>query len=86
MKLALFNDFRLGVIDGERIADAMSAVEGMSFRRPQDLMEEVIINWNEMRPRIEAAVAGQPAWPWAACGCAHPCRDRRSLSAPQSTT
>ncbi len=59
MKLALFNDFRLGVIDGERIADAMSAVEGMSFRRPQDLMEEVIINWNEMRPRIEAAVAGQ---------------------------
>ncbi len=59
MKLALFDDFRLGVIEGDRIADAMSAVEGMSFRRPQDLMEEVIINWNEMGPRIEAAVAGQ---------------------------
>ena len=59
MKLALFDDFRLGVIDGDRIADAMAAVEGMSFRRPQDLMEEVIINWDEMRPRIEAAVAGQ---------------------------
>ena len=59
MKLVLFDDFRLGVIEGDRIADAMSAVEGMSFRRPQDLMEEVIINWNEMGPRIEAAVAGQ---------------------------
>lgn len=59
MKLALFDDFRLGVIEGDRITDAMSAVEGMSFRRPQDLMEEVIINWDEMRPRIESAVAGQ---------------------------
>ncbi len=59
MKLALFDDFRLGVIEGERIADAMSAVEGMSFRRPQDLMEEVIINWSELRPRIEAAIEGQ---------------------------
>ena len=59
MKLALFDDFRLGVIEGDRIVNAMSAVEGMSFRRPQDLMEEVIINWDEMRPRIEAAVAGQ---------------------------
>ena len=43
MKLALFDDFRLGVIEGDRIVNAMSAVEGMSFRRPQDLMEEVII-------------------------------------------
>ena len=59
MKLALFDDFRLGVIEGDRIINAMSAVEGMSFRRPQDLMEEVIINWDEMRPRIEAAVAEQ---------------------------
>ncbi len=59
MKLALYDDFRLGVIEGDRIADAMSAVEGMSFRRPQDLMEEVIINWKEMRPRIEAAIEGQ---------------------------
>ncbi len=59
MKLALYDDFRLGVIEGDRIADAMSAVEGMSFRRPQDVMEEVIINWEELRPRIEAAVEGR---------------------------
>ncbi len=59
MKLALYDDFRLGVIDGDRITDAMSAVEGMTFRRPQDLIEEVIINWDDMRPRIESAVAGK---------------------------
>jgi 2-keto-4-pentenoate hydratase/2-oxohepta-3-ene-1,7-dioic acid hydratase in catechol pathway len=63
MKLALYDDFRLGVIKGDRVADAMSAVEGMSFRRPQDLIEEVIINWDVMRPRIEAAVEGQDGAP-----------------------
>ena len=50
MKLALFNDFQLGVIKGDRVVDAMAAVAGMSFRRPQDMIEEVIINWEEMRP------------------------------------
>ena len=59
MKLALYDDYQLGVINGDRVVNAMSAVEGMSFRRPQDMMEEVIINWGEMRPRIEAAVAGK---------------------------
>ena len=59
MKLALYDDYQLGVIKGDRIVNAMSAVEGMSFRRPQDMMEEVIINWDEMRPRIESAIEGQ---------------------------
>ena len=59
MKLALYDDYQLGVINGDRIVNAMSAVQGMSFRRPQDMMEEVIINWDEMRPRIEAAAEGQ---------------------------
>ena len=63
MKLALYDDYQLGVINGDRIVNAMSAIEGMSFRRPQDMMEEVIINWSEMRPRIESAVDGQGGVP-----------------------
>ena len=63
MKLALYDDYQLGVINGDRMVNAMSAVEGMSFRRPQDLMEEVIINWDGMRPRIEAAIEGQEGAP-----------------------
>ena len=63
MKLALYNDFQLGVIKGDHIADAMAAVAGMSFRRPQDMIEEIIINWEEMRPRIEDAVDGQEGVP-----------------------
>lgn len=63
MKLAFFDDFRLGVITGDTIADAMGAVEGTSFRRPQDMIEEIIINWAEMRGRIESAVQGQASVP-----------------------
>ncbi|CAI8015463.1 hypothetical protein GBAR_LOCUS9578 [Geodia barretti] len=63
MKLALYDDFQLGVITGDRIANAMAAVAGMSFRRPQDMIEEVIINWDDIRPRIEAAVHGKEGVP-----------------------
>ncbi len=59
MKLVLYNDYQLGVIQNDRVADAMAAVAGISFRRPMDLMDEVITNWDTMRPKIEAAIAGQ---------------------------
>ena len=63
MKLALYGDFRLGVIEGDRIKDAMGALEGMSFRRPQDLIEEVILQWDEMKPKILEAISGQEGLP-----------------------
>ncbi len=63
MKLAFYDDFRLGVVQDDHIVDAMSAVEGMTFRRPQDLIEEVIINWVNMRPRIESAIEGRAGVP-----------------------
>ena len=63
MKLALYNDYQLGVINDGHIVDAMSAVDGMTFRRPQDLIEEVIINWSDMRQRIEAAIEGKTGVP-----------------------
>ena len=63
MKLALFNEYRLGVIQGARVVDAMEALEGLRFRRPQDLMEEVITRWDELKPKIETAVRGQQGVP-----------------------
>ena len=59
MKLVLYNDHQLGVLQNDKVVDAMAAVEGMSFRRPQDMIEEVITNWGEMRGRIEAAIDGK---------------------------
>jgi 2-keto-4-pentenoate hydratase/2-oxohepta-3-ene-1,7-dioic acid hydratase in catechol pathway len=63
MKLVLFNDYRLGVIQGNRVVDAMQAVQGLQFRTPQDLIEEVITRWDELKPKIEAAVRGQEGVP-----------------------
>ena len=63
MKLVFFNDFRLGVIQDGRVADAMDAMEGLQFRRPQDLIEEVITRWDELKPKIEAAVRNKDGVP-----------------------
>ena len=49
----------LGVIQNNRVVDAMAALEGHQFRRPQDLIEEVITRWDALKPRIEAAIRGQ---------------------------
>src|SRR5262249_47180412 len=38
MKLVLFDDYRLGVIQNNRVVDAMAALAGLQFRRPQDLI------------------------------------------------
>ena len=63
MKLVLFNDFRLGVIEDGHVVDAMGAVEGLRFRRPQDMIEEVITRWDELRPKIEDAIRGKEGTP-----------------------
>ena len=46
MKLVFFNDFRLGVIRDGQIVDATDSFGGREFRRPQDMMEELIIDWD----------------------------------------
>lgn len=63
MKLVLYNDYQLGVLHDGHIHDAMAAVAGMSFRRPMDMMEEVITGWAELRPRIAAAAAAAAGLP-----------------------
>jgi 2-keto-4-pentenoate hydratase/2-oxohepta-3-ene-1,7-dioic acid hydratase in catechol pathway len=64
MKLVLFNDFRLGVIRDSRVVDAMEVMKGLHFRRPQDMMEEVIIRWDEFKPKIEDAIRGKRGVPF----------------------
>src|SRR5918996_256532 len=59
MKLALFNEHRLGVIQGSRVVDTMEAFGALRFRRPQDLIEEVITRWDELKPKIETAIRSQ---------------------------
>ena len=63
MKLVLYNDYRLGVIVGNRVVDAMAALAGQSFRRPQDMIETVIIEWTTVCPKIAAATQGKDGVP-----------------------
>ena len=59
MKLLLFNEYRLGVLRDGRVVDAMEAVAGLQLRRPQDLVEEVINRWDELKPKAEASIQGK---------------------------
>jgi 2-keto-4-pentenoate hydratase/2-oxohepta-3-ene-1,7-dioic acid hydratase in catechol pathway len=59
MKLGFFNDYQLGVIKDNQIVDAQSAVEGISYHTPQELLEMIITDWSELQGKIEQAVEGK---------------------------
>ena len=63
MKLVLFDDYRLGVIQDGRVVDAMAALDGRHFHKPQDLIQEVIASWDELKPEIESAIRGKRGVP-----------------------
>ncbi|MCB0030713.1 MAG: fumarylacetoacetate hydrolase family protein [Anaerolineales bacterium] len=66
MKLAFFDNYRLGVIDGERVFDAQQAVQEFGQQSPQALLEMLITSWAEMAPRLASAIAGQAGQPLTA--------------------
>lgn len=55
MKLGFFDDYRLGVVNGDAIVDVMSAVADVPRLGPGDLINGVIARFSELRPAIEAA-------------------------------
>ncbi len=63
MKLVLFDDYRLGVIQNGNVVDAMAALEGFHFHKPQDLIEEVIVGWDKLMPEIQSAIEGKEGVP-----------------------
>ncbi|MPZ99163.1 MAG: fumarylacetoacetate hydrolase [Dehalococcoidia bacterium] len=65
MKLLYFNDFRLGVVDGDDAVDVTSAVEDIPHAGPHDLINRVIERFDEYRPKIEAAVSSGTRKPLA---------------------
>ena len=60
MKLALFNDYQLGVITENGIVDIAAALSGISYHTPQELMRTVIEDFDNLRPAIaDAAASGE---------------------------
>ena len=60
MKLAFFNDYRLGVIKADGIVDLSDAVSDISYRTPQELMTLVIEDFDNLRSTFaDAAENGE---------------------------
>jgi 2-keto-4-pentenoate hydratase/2-oxohepta-3-ene-1,7-dioic acid hydratase in catechol pathway len=56
MKLAFFDDFKLGVLKGQGIVDVTAAAGDRRRGRPQSLLNTVMENWSEYQPRFENLV------------------------------
>jgi 2-keto-4-pentenoate hydratase/2-oxohepta-3-ene-1,7-dioic acid hydratase in catechol pathway len=60
MKLLFFDDFKLGVLNGDQVVDVSQAVKDIPHVGPQDVIAGVISHWAEYRPKLEqAAKAGR---------------------------
>lgn len=52
MKLAVFDDFRIGVVEGDSVYDVSDAVPGALRAWPASLMNWLIENWEKALPEI----------------------------------
>jgi 2-keto-4-pentenoate hydratase/2-oxohepta-3-ene-1,7-dioic acid hydratase in catechol pathway len=60
MKLLFFDDFRLGVLNGESVIDVQDTVRDIPHCEPQQLIAGLIERFADYRPRLEqAAQSGQ---------------------------
>jgi 2-keto-4-pentenoate hydratase/2-oxohepta-3-ene-1,7-dioic acid hydratase in catechol pathway len=55
MKLLFFDDFKLGVLNGDQVVDVSDVVKGIPHVGPQDTLNGVITGWAEYRPKLEQA-------------------------------
>lgn len=52
MKLAFFDDYQLGVITGDSIVDIGNALSNISYHTPQELIQMVIEDFDNLHPTI----------------------------------
>ncbi len=61
MKIAFFDDWKLGIVSGDGIVDVMEAVKDIPRLGPHDLINGVIADFSTWRGKLEAAAAkGKP--------------------------
>lgn len=63
MKLALFNEYRLGVVVDGSIADVTPVVGRIAQGSPQELMTSLISDFDSYRSKLEAAANSAPGIP-----------------------
>jgi 2-keto-4-pentenoate hydratase/2-oxohepta-3-ene-1,7-dioic acid hydratase in catechol pathway len=65
MKLIYFDDYKLGVLEGEAVVDVSPAVDGITHTGPHDLINGLIERFSEYRPRLADAARRGKAIPLA---------------------
>ena len=65
MKLAYFDDFKLGVVRGDRVVDVSAVVADIPHLGPHDLITGLIERFDAYRGRLEAAAAAGEGVPLA---------------------
>lgn len=63
MKLAFFDDFKLGVVKGDAIVDVSSIVQDVPHTHPGNLISGLIERFADYRKRLEDAAAGSQGVP-----------------------
>ena len=61
MKLVLYDDFKPGLLKEDTVVDISAAVRHLQGKSPQQLMEGIIDNFEELRPELERLSASGPA-------------------------
>ena len=65
MRLVFFDDFRLGVLQGDSVVDVSEAVRDIPHAGAHDIINSVIARFGEYRGRLEAAARRGAALPLA---------------------
>jgi len=65
MKLLFFDDFKLGVLEGDTVLDVSFAVRGIPHTGPHDLISGLIERFDEHKERLQGAAARAEKLPLA---------------------
>jgi len=63
MKILFFDDFKLGVLNGDSVVDVSRVVQDIPRLGPQDVIRGVIERFAELRPRLESAATQERGVP-----------------------
>ena len=81
MKLAFFDDFKLGVVTGDKVVDVTDVAKDIRRLGPQDVMRGVIEQFEHLKGKLAARPPRGRASRSRRSNSARRCRSRRTSSA-----
>ena len=67
MKLVLFDDYKLGVVAGDKVVDVSAAVRDIPHITPQHLMNGLIERFDQYKGRLEELASSSEGVPSKSC-------------------